>query len=66
MLFAFLYGCFRLLLDLVDVRLRLGDPEAELLLLRYELRVVRRQIKRLQLKPADRMVMAAFISWFPA
>ena len=44
MLFAFLYGCFRLLLDLVDVRLRLRDPEAELLLLRHELRVVRRQL----------------------
>jgi putative transposase len=60
MLFAFLYGCFRLLLDLVDVRLRLRDPEAELLLLRRELRVVRRQIKRPPLRPADRMVMAAF------
>jgi len=65
MLFAFLYGCFRLLLDPVDVR-RLRDPEAELLLLRHELRVVRRQIKRPQLKPADRMVMQPSISWFPA
>ena len=34
MLFAFLYSCLRLLLDVVDVRLRVRDPEVELLLLR--------------------------------
>ncbi len=60
MLFAFLYGCIRLLLDVADVRLRLHDPEAEVLLLRHELRVLRRQIKRPQVTPADRMIMAAF------
>jgi hypothetical protein len=42
MLFALLYSCLRLLLDLVDVRLRVRDPEAELLLLRHQLRVVLR------------------------
>ena len=31
MLFAFAYSVLRLLLDLVEVRLRLRDPEAELL-----------------------------------
>jgi hypothetical protein len=31
-----------LLLDLGDVRLRVDDPAAELLLLRHQLRVVRR------------------------
>ncbi len=46
MLFAFAYSLLRLLLDLVDVRLQLRDPEAELLLLRHQLRVVRRQVKR--------------------
>jgi hypothetical protein len=40
MLFALVYSLIRLLLDLVDVRLRVRDPEAELLLLRHQLRVV--------------------------
>jgi transposase InsO family protein len=59
MLFAFIYSVLRLLLDAVDVRLRLHDPEAELLLLRHQLRVVRRQVKRPQLDVADRTIMAA-------
>jgi len=36
MLFALVYSMLRLLLDLVDVRLRVHDPEAELLLLRLK------------------------------
>src|SRR5487761_34356 len=59
MLFALVYSLFRLLLDLVDVRLRVRDPEAELLLLRHQLGVVRRQVKRPQLNSADRTIMAA-------
>src|SRR6266516_7548703 len=59
MLFALVYSMPRLLLDLVDVRLRVHDPEAELLLLRHQLRVVRRQVKRPQLTMADRTIMAA-------
>ena len=31
MLFAFVYSLLRLLLDVADVRLRVRDPEAELL-----------------------------------
>ena len=59
MLFAFVYSLVRLLLDVVDVRLRVRDPEAELLLLRHQLRVVRRQVKRPQLDEADKTIMAA-------
>ena len=60
MLFAFLYSCLRLLLDVVDVRLRRNESEAELLLLRHEIRVLRRQINRPRLTTADRIVMATF------
>src|SRR5712692_7315548 len=59
MLFAFVYSLIRLLLDVADVRLRVRDPEAELLLLRHQLRVVRRHVKRPQLDVADRAIMAA-------
>src|SRR5216684_4386201 len=59
MLLALVYSWLRLLLDLVDVRVRVRDPEAELLLLRHQLRVVRRHVKRPQLNMADRTIMAA-------
>src|SRR5229473_8364056 len=59
MLIAFAYSLVRLLLDVADVRLRVRDPEAELLLLRHQLRVVRRQVKRPHLDMADRAIMAA-------
>src|SRR5437879_2755557 len=62
MLFAFLYACLRLLLDLADVRLHRDELEAEVLLLRHELRVLRREVKRSRLTPADRAIMAAFCS----
>ena len=59
MLLSFVYSVLRLLLDVVDVRLRVRNPEAELLLLRHQLRVVRRQVKRPQLGLVDRTIMAA-------
>jgi putative transposase len=59
MFLALVYSWLGLFLDLVDVRLRVHDPEAELLLLRHQLRVVRRQVKRPQLTIADRTIMAA-------
>jgi hypothetical protein len=49
MLFALVYSWLRLV----------HDPEVELLLLRHQLRVVRRQVKRPQLNAADRTIMAA-------
>ncbi len=59
MLLALVYAWLRLLLDLVDVRMRVHDAEAEVLLLRHQLRVIRRQVKRPQLNAADRTIMAA-------
>ena len=59
MLLAFLYSVVRLFLDVLDVRLRVRNPEAELLLLRHQLRVIRRQVKRPHLAIADRTIMAA-------
>ncbi len=58
MLLALVYSWLRLLLDLVDVGQRVHDPEAELLLLRHQLCVVRRQVKRPRLNAADRTIMA--------
>ncbi len=60
MLLALVYSCVRLLLDVLDIRRGSSNPEAELPLLRHELRVLRRQIKRPQLTTADRMIIAAF------
>src|SRR5229473_2954270 len=59
MLLAFVYSLLRLLLDFADLRLRVPHPQAELLLLRHQLRVVRRQGRRPQLDVADRAIMAA-------
>jgi putative transposase len=59
MLLALVYSRLRLFLDLIDVKLRVHDPEAELLLLRHQLRVVDRQVKRPQLIMGKRMIMAA-------
>jgi len=59
MLFALAYSVLCLMLDVVDVRVRVGDPESELLLLRHQLRVLRRQVKRPQLDMADRTIVAA-------
>ena len=59
MVFALLYSWLRLFLDLVDLRLGARDAEAELLLLRHQLRVVRRQVKKPRLEPADRAIMSA-------
>ena len=65
MILGFLYASLQLLLDLVDLRLRRRNPEAELLLLRHQIRVLRRQVKRAALMPADRAIMAALSQRLP-
>jgi transposase InsO family protein len=57
---SFVYWSFRHLLELVVLRRRSErEKEIEILLLRHQLRVLRRQV-RPQLTPADRALLAAF------
>jgi hypothetical protein len=65
MVYWFLYSWLRVVLVVADVRFRLQDPEAEVLLLRHELRVLRRQINRPQLTLADRTIVAALARLVP-
>jgi hypothetical protein len=58
--------CLRLLLDIADGRLRLKYPEAELLLLRHEERVLRRQINRPHVRLSDWALQQAEVVMFQA
>jgi putative transposase len=60
MVFSFLYLAFRALLGaLVRSRRGLDVKDIELLVLRHELEVLRRQVARPKLRPADRALLAA-------
>lgn len=59
MLVTVIYACMRLVLDLAPVRLGLTEAEAEVVLLRHQLRVLRRQVGRPRLEPGDRLILAA-------
>jgi hypothetical protein len=65
MLLAGVYTCLRLLLDLVLTRLPQSDREAELLLLRHELSVLRRSAKKPRLRIWDRMFIVALAMRLP-
>jgi putative transposase len=60
-IWSFLYWAFRRLLELVALRFR-SEPskEMEILVLRHQLQVLRRQVTRPRLEPADRALLAAF------
>jgi hypothetical protein len=60
MVLSFLYLAFRALLGaLVRSRRTLDTKDVELLVLRHELEVLRRQVARPKLRPADRALLAA-------
>jgi len=66
MVFSFLYLAFRVLLGaLVRSRPGLDMKDIELLVLRHELEVLRRQVARPRLRPADRALLAAAACHLP-
>src|SRR5262245_40362978 len=66
MVFSFVYLAFRALLGaLVRSRRGLDLKDVELLVLRHELEVLRRQVVRPKLGPADRALLAAAVFHLP-
>jgi putative transposase len=66
MLLPLLYSLLRLLLDLLLVRCRSeASLQSEVLLLRHQVRVLRRQAKRPRWQRADRLLLAALSRRLP-
>ncbi len=65
MLISILYAVVCLLLDLATIRSRRDPHQLELLLLRHEVRVLRRQLKRVAWRPGHRLLLAALSRALP-
>ncbi len=65
MLISILYAVVCLLLDRAAIRSRRDAHRMELLLLRHEVRVLRRQLKRVAWRPGDRLLLAALSRALP-
>jgi transposase InsO family protein len=66
MVISILYACVRLLLELLLVRARSSAArDVELLVLRHEVRVLRRRAKRPRYQPGDRLVLAGLSRLVP-
>jgi len=65
MVLAAVNTCLRLFLDLVLVRLPRAERDAELLLLRHELSVLRRSAKKPRMRMWDRMILSALAKRLP-
>ena len=65
MLLAGLYVCHRFLVDLLLIRQPQAHRDAELLLLRHELSVLRRSVKKPRLRMWDRMILSTMAMRLP-
>jgi putative transposase len=66
MVFTLIYTVVGRLLSLIVVRGRgVASKDIELVLLRHEISVLRRQLPRPRLEPADRLILAAFARHLP-
>lgn len=65
MLLAGAYECLRFLLNLVPIPRPQAERGAELLLLRHELNVLRRSVKKPRLRTSDRLILSALAMRVP-